>query len=98
MTCNMGAKNIVTWDIFISQIRHVALRKISIRGMRHSHFLKPICDFGDPMKGPIEETGPDTPAYSDCQQGWTTEALTCVTGGLGKMDGGEAVLVVDLPY
>ena len=48
MTCYMGAKNVVTWDILISLIRHVTSRKISIRDMRHCHFLTWTCNIEDP--------------------------------------------------
>ena len=44
--------------IFISQMRQVTLREKSDRDMRHCHFLKSICDIGDPTSSaPHDEIG-----------------------------------------
>ena len=47
-----GGKNIVTRDIDFSKIRHVTKGKIIDSDMQHCHFLKSICDIGDPHQGP----------------------------------------------
>ena len=52
MTSDMRGKNIVTWNIACSQIRHVTLGSISDRDMRHWHFLKIDRRHGDPRQGP----------------------------------------------
>ena len=45
----MGAKDEVTWDLFINLTCHIEGNK------RHCHFLKSTCDIGDPLHhGPLD--------------------------------------------
>ena len=68
MTCDLGAKNIVTWDIVMSLIRHVSLKKITVRYMQYSHFFKSTCDIGDPNQEPGVSVGSLSPGIVDENQ------------------------------